>query len=423
MTKQIDKRNNKGSKYVGVFPLEFSEGKPSTDGGVAIPDTIHLIPIGTWEHDLYGPIIITFSDIREFAQNFNAGIRKGVPITAGHEGYEELPAVGWVSAVEAREDGLWGEIEWNNLGKGTLTDKQFKFFSPEFNRDYEDPETHQLYRNVLVGGALTKSPYFKGLEAIVFSENKLKFNTTMNLQELLAKSIETLTEEEKAFIKAHASELTDEQKVTHTAIIDEASVETEEEKAARETKEAEEKAAADAKAIGDANEAAGLNRDGSAKADGATVEASDKKLVTISASELEILRTKADQGVQAFRELEAEKINSAIKTLTFSESNKMGKFLPKSVDSLRKFMESLNATQRQAFSTLIAELPETQIFKENGASSATDGTATAEVEAKVTAKMSANKDLKYSEALRQVFSENKGLEERYDGELPSARKQ
>ena len=408
-------------KFIGVFPFQFDE--ETGESGVAeIPDTIHLIPIGSWQHDAYGPITITASDIREFVQNFNAGIRKGVPITAGHEGMMELPAVGWIQKVEARDDGLWGTVAWTELGEEALEDRQFKFFSPEFYRDYEDPQDHQIYRNVITGGALTKAPYFKELEAVVFSEKilKNKFNEkTMTIAELLAKKMEELSDEEKAFIKEHASELTEEQKTAYTSIIEEPKAETEEEKTAREAKEKADKEAADAKATaeaeekakGDANEAAGLNRDGTTKVSG-----SEK--VQISASELQILRNKADEGQKAFAELQKQKLDAAVTALTFSEANKVGKFLPKSKDTLRSFMETLNDAQKTSFAALLAELPKTEIFSELGVKSgAVEGTVAAEVEAKVNAKMSENKEMKYSDALKLVMSENKGLETRYDAEL------
>lgn len=418
------KHATKQDRFKGIFPFEFADKKDDTQ---AIPDSIQMIPIGQWQHDLYGPITITISDIREFAQNFNQNIRKGVYITAGHEGFEELPAQGWVTDVEVRNDGLWGKVAWNDLGKATLNDKQYKFFSPEFYRDYEDPQTHQIYRNVLIGGALTKSPYFKELQAIVFSEPKLQkqfneYNNNMNLAELLAKDITTLTDEEKAFIIEHKAELTEEQKVSHTSIID---VETDEQKEAREAKEKEDKEAADKaqaeadeKAKGDANEAAGLNRDGSQK-----VEASDKK-VMMSEAEVNALRAKADQGAQAYAELKKVKLDGAVSALVFSDKNKAGKFLPKSTDNLRAFMDTLNESQMTKFTALLAELPKTQIFSETGADTDTtvDGTAQAEVDAKVAAKQKENPKMSYSEALKQVFAENDGLSQKYNAELPSAKK-
>lgn len=411
MKQKLQRKMNE--KYKGVFPFEFDD---SAQGGVvAIPDVIHLIPIGEWQHDLYGPIMITAGDIREFIQNFNAEVRKGVFITAGHEGFAELPAVGWITKLDQRDTGLWGTVEWNELGKETLSDKQYKFFSPEFYRDYEDPQTHQIYRNVLTGGALTKQPYFKELEAVVFSEPKLRkqfneYNNTMNLKELVAKDITTLTDEEKAFIVEHKAELTEEEKVLVTSIID-APVET----PAAETEEA--KVAREAKEAADANVAAGLNPDGSVK-----VEGSDKKLVQISASELAALQAAADQGQQAFKELNKQKIEASVKALTFSNSNTEGKFLPKSSDKLRAFMEPMNDAQRVAFAALINELPKTQIFTEVGSGGAAEGTAGAELNAKIEAVQKENPKMAYSDALKKVLVDNPGLEARYDAELPSARK-
>ena len=440
MKKQL-KEKKMNDKYIGVFPLEFAE---TTASEMALPDTIQLVPIGQWEQDLYGPIMITKSDCKEFIQNFNAKVRKGVYITAGHEGFEELPAQGWINSLEVRDTGLWGAVEWNKLGKETLSDKQFKFLSPEFYRDYEDPETHQIYRNVLIGAALTKSPYFKELEAVVFSDKNIrnKFNTNeMNLQDILAKKIEELSTEEKIFVVEHKDELTEEQKTAYATVIN---PETEEQKVAREAKEKEDKAAADKKAIEDANVAAGLNPDGTAKdvpapvvetpapapveepkapevtPEPAPVVTPEEKIagsdkVLISASELSILRKQAV-------ELETAKLDTVVKTMVFSETNKAGKFLPKSTDNLRTFMGKLNAEQREAFSALLSELPKAEIFTEKGADIPGEVTTTSELDSKVAEKMKTNPKMKYSEALKEVVSENPGLEQRYDEGLPSAKK-
>lgn len=417
MTKTTFKKSKTNDTYRGIFTFEFDDGGKKKGSG-AIPDTIHLIPTGQWEHDMYGPIIITASDIREFIQNFNAGVRKGVFITAGHEGFQELPAVGWVTEVEQRDDGLWGTVEWNEGGVKALTNKEFKFFSPEMCRDYEDPETHQFYRNVLTGGALTKSPYFKELQAIVFSDKNLKANfneeqtMTKTLAEILAiEDIATLTDEEKAVLVASKESLTDDQKVKYTAIIDAPVEETPTEETPKTEAPAEEPKEE-------------TPAEGEAPSTDAPQTMSDKNvMVQINASELAILKEQANKGAQAFKELEAKEISDAVSKMTFSKTNSAGKFLPKSKDTLQAFMAGLNKEQRQKFSAIIAELPENTNFSEVGAGSgAVDGTSIAEVNAKVDALMKANDKLSYSDALRQVFAENEGLEKRYTEELPSARK-
>lgn len=406
-------------KYAGIFPFEFDssmEGE-GEDASVVIPTDIHLIPIGEWMHDAYGPIKITNSDLREFMQNFNAKVRKGVFITAGHEGFQELPAVGWITALEMRDTGLWGSVEWNESGIELLSDKAFKFFSPEFYRDYEDPQTHQIYRNVLTGGALTKSPYFKELEAIVFSDKNIKsnFNTsTMNLADVLAKDITTLTDEEKAFVKENAAQLTEEQKATYTAVID---APVEEAPAATEEAKVEEASAevvtpevvVETPVVEAPVEAA--------PAETAPVAASDK-MVSMNFAEVEALKAKATEGAAAFAELKAIKLSNALKGLLFSEENKVGKFLPKSADNLRAFAETLNDAQLAKFSDLINQLPSLEIFREVGASEAfNDVSAQAQLETLVKAKMEANSGMKYSDAMKAVFSENKELLARYNEEV------
>lgn len=416
--KNTFKKSKTNDKYVGIFPFEFDDSKK--DGG-ALPDVIHLVPVGQWEHDMYGPIIITASDIEEFIVNFNAGVRKGVFITCGHEGFQELPAAGWVTKVEKRPDGLWGYVDWNEIGKNALKNKEFKFFSPEMCRDYEDPETHQFYRNVLTGGALTKSPYFKELQAIVFSEKTLqtKFNQTQEtmktLQEILAiEDIATLTEEERQLVKDSVAELSDDQKAKYASFLEvETPAETEEEKTAREAKEKEDA------------DAAALVAETPAEIDPAEdpQKMSDKNaMVTINASELALLRQKADQGAQAFKELEKAEIAGAVEKMVFSATNQAGAFLPKSKTAIETFMGTLNKAQRTAFAAIVKEIPASEKFKEIGSGDAATADTTQEVESKVAEKMKLNDKLSYSEALKQVMSENKGLEERYDRELPSARK-
>lgn len=390
-------------EIIGAFAFEFSE-----DAG--LPEWIQLIPIGQWDHDLYGRISIAASDILEFKRNFEAKIRKGVFITAGHEGSEELPAQGWVLAVDNRPDGLWGKVDWTQLGKQTLSDKQFKFFSPEFYLEYEDPETHQVYRNVLTGGALTKSPYFKELQAVVFSDKHINQPqpNTMNTADILKKKASERSDAEKAFLTANKAKMSEPEIAQVTA--EEAAAKVEADAAA--AKKAEEDAAAAKKAEEDANEAKGLNRDGS-------VKASEKTgMQQISAAELSILTEKANKGAEALKKLEASELTTAVGALVFNDKTKTGTFLPKDEEALKTFMEGLKSEQRTAFSALIAAIPAKEIFREVGDGSApAAGSVQKEIDAKVAGIQASDKTISYSTALKRVFSEDKNLENRYDAEL------
>ena len=434
-------------EFAGLkLPIRMSSAFSSSAG---IPTKIQVIPCGEWDHPQYGLIKITPDDIRQFAANFNKGLRKGVRITEGHEIMDEKPAVGWMTQVyDEGSKGLWADVEWTSDGKQMLSEKKYKYFSPEFYRDYEDPETRQEYSNVLVGGALTNSPYFKELQSIVLSDRNIinkQINTmSMNMKDLVKKEVSQLNADEKGFIKANKKMLDAEGLAKFKECFDEPAQPTAEEKAAAEAKAqaeakaAEDKAAADKaaadkavadaeaakvaeakaaeeKVVGDANEAKGLNRDGSEK----KVEGSEKKFEQISASELAALRAAADQGKQAFAELKAAKMGADVSKLIFNDKTKEGSFLPKSKAGLQAFMESLNEKQYASFIALVGELPKaSSMFSEIGKTDADgkSGDASETVEVKVAEKMKANPKMKYSEALKEVYSENKSLHDQYVAE-------
>ncbi|MEK7994431.1 MAG: hypothetical protein AAB403_11565 [Planctomycetota bacterium] len=72
-----------------------------------MPSEIYVVPIGEWDHAMYGHMKIDVGDIQQFIQNFNAGIRKDLRVAAGHDNGMsggELPALGWFKELFAKED-------------------------------------------------------------------------------------------------------------------------------------------------------------------------------------------------------------------------------------------------------------------------------------------------------------------------------
>jgi hypothetical protein len=399
-------------KYPFLFSIDLSKQEFDEKGA---PKEIQVLMTGKWNHPLYGPIIIEAADIAEFKEHFDSGLRRDIPITEGHEVMDEKPAVGWFTElIDKGVNGLWALTDWTERGKTLLADKAYKYFSPEFHSEYEDPETREIFKNVLVGGALTNKPYFKSMQAVVLSERTLNGNyqlfNDMNLQEILAKKVEDLSAEEVTFLKDHKSELSTEQLATFGSVLEEKAAETEEEKTAREEKEAadakaaEEKAAADAKA---AEETAAAEK-----------AASEKGLVTMSASEAALLREAADQGKKAFAELRKKEVEGEAAKLVFSETNGKGKFLPKESPKVFSFMLGLTESQRKEFAELIAAIPEARLFTEIGAghSGAVAGSAAASLKEKAEKLMSEDKALSYSAALRKVIASEPALAAQHEQE-------
>lgn len=420
--------NAKAKRSRIIFPINLQSFAETASGEV--PREIHVLPVGNWSHPGYGPIVISREDIAEFKANFEKGLRRDIPITEGHEVMDEKPAVGWFTElIDRGANGLYAVVEWTEKGKTLLAEKSYKYFSPEFYSEYEDPETRVIHSNVLVGGALTNKPYFKELDAVVMSEKFIKqltFNeNSMNLQELLAKKAEELTDAEKAFVKEHAEELTAEQKDTFKDVL-EAKAEGEGDDSANggagEGDKGGEGAGDDQgdKGAG-AGEGAGAG-DADKGGEGEKVEGSEGVVikngkVEMSLAAFKTLETKANSGFEASEALRKSNIKAEASKLVFSEQNSNGRILPKHEAKVFAFMLGLNDKQRAEFSELVSAIPATSKFSETGHGGNAEGTAFAEIDTKAQKLMSEKKGMSYADAVNRVCSENPGLASRYEQEL------
>lgn len=343
---------------------------------------IQIMPTGEWKHDQYGDIKIDSDDIESFKQHYEEGIRKDIPITAGHSQIgEELPAIGWFTKlINKGSEGLWGVVEWTEKGKELLKDKAFKYFSPEFHDEYEDPETHESYQNILVGGALTNKPYFKGLPQVTLSEffSKLNNNSKMqkhNEEEEKKEGEEELTEEEKKKKEEELKAKKEEEKEDN---------EEEKEEEGEEEEEKEEK-----------------------EEDTEKKEASENS-IRINASEYNVLKNKAEQGYKAMQELKEKRFDEFVNKWQFSERGEKGAFLPKSKDKVKSFIRTLEDKQLKQFEEILSDMPKRELFSELGNDEEVS-TPQVRLDKAVEKKMKENDKLNYSDAVKEVMSEDKEL--------------
>lgn len=122
-----------------------------------------ILPVGEFRR--FGrEAVIRPDDIQEMAGHFGVIPDTKLPVNKEHVDWEGR--VGTIAAVDARPDGLYAQIDWTEKGRRHLEDEDFQYFSPEiwWRTDYND----QVVKNVLVGLALTNSPYF-GAETALFS--------------------------------------------------------------------------------------------------------------------------------------------------------------------------------------------------------------------------------------------------------------
>lgn len=148
------------SYLVDLTSYKFEEGQPTW---------IQALPLGTWHHPQFGEINITGERVKRFADNVNAGVRgQDLNIDYDHQTGE---AAGWVKAAEDRgQQGLWLSVEWTPTARNQLQEKKYRYFSPEYQDEWEHPVSKTKLTDVLFGGALTNRPFLKGIVPINLTE-------------------------------------------------------------------------------------------------------------------------------------------------------------------------------------------------------------------------------------------------------------
>jgi len=370
-----------------INPIEMAEFKEP-------PKDIEILQEGDWDHPSYGMMKITDSDLQDFVENFNAKIRKDLPINIEHNNTDG--AVGWFRKLVIKGNSLWAKVEWTVKGRQLLKEKVFKYFSPEFYSTYEDPESRKIYKNVLVGGAITNTPYFKGLQAIVFSEIAIKAMKT--LKDILAKEPKDLTDEEKAELKKHKEQLSETEVEKFKLVFEEEEQEEEEEKGDQGGEEEKKEEPEDKKDKEEEEE----KKEGS------------EGMIQLSEAKLNLLTANAEEGVKAMAELRSQKATTYVESMTFGEKNQNGLILSKSKDKVVSFLLSLSSDQAEKFKEIVGELPKPKsgLFSEIGKDEAgIEGTPSEKINKLVEADMKTNDKRTYRESLDLVLAENPDLAE------------
>lgn len=127
---------------------------PPPDGGA--PTWVHLVPAGTFRGtDGRGPYTVA-NAAALIAASLPEGQR--LPIDENHATDHgaasgvPAPARGWIVALEARADGVWGQVEWTPTGAALLAERAYRGISPVFVHT-KGGEVRRLLR-----AALTNAP-------------------------------------------------------------------------------------------------------------------------------------------------------------------------------------------------------------------------------------------------------------------------
>ena len=103
------------------------------DASGAPPEWVHLLPAGSFKgRDGRGPYRLDDAT-GVIAASMAEGHR---PVDFNHATIHpsrgDGRAAGWIVAMEARDTGIWGKVEWTPDGRSAVAGRLFRFFSPGF---------------------------------------------------------------------------------------------------------------------------------------------------------------------------------------------------------------------------------------------------------------------------------------------------
>ena len=395
---EVKTKNKESEHRIGKLFSRIDIGKGFAEKQKkAFVSEIEVLTEGYWEHPEYGAIEITPEDIDKFVQNFNDKTRK-IDIAVDQEHKPDLGAAGWFRELKkVVEDGitkLKAKVEWTAMGQDLLSKGIYKYFSPEFDFEYEDFETHEEFENVLLGGALTNRPYFKSLAPVQLSENVF-----ISLQKGGELKMEEEKKPEEELEAKPAEEVPAEVKPVEEVPAEEAKVE----EAEIEEEKVEEKVVEEVPAEEIEPEVEEEIEAGEDKPIIATEPKLDAKAFNDLKSQIGVLEAKVK-----FSETE-KKVNG----YTFSMSNPEGKLLPKSSEVVQKLLMSLSEKQSKLFHEFVESLPKVSntLFSEIGSDEGKSIEASEELVVKADA-LAKEKGITFGQAVKKVSADNPQLVEK-----------
>lgn len=86
----------------------------------------------------------------------------------------QAPAAGWFKKIEARDDGIWGQVELTGQASAQVLDKQYRYLSPAFNYSPDGRVSR------IINVALTNTPNLD-MTALASALDSQEEDDTMNL--------------------------------------------------------------------------------------------------------------------------------------------------------------------------------------------------------------------------------------------------
>lgn len=145
------------------YPIE-PESQPGP--GVTI-SSIEIARVGSWDHPVYGKFDFTVDRFNKFIEGFDNNVRRQeLPLDVEHK--PENGAAAWFvpGTMRVENNSLWVDVDWTDKGNRLVDSNEYKYNSITFRPEWKDPETSQVFNDVIFGAALTCEPFIKGMSTV-----------------------------------------------------------------------------------------------------------------------------------------------------------------------------------------------------------------------------------------------------------------
>jgi len=170
------------------------------------PIWIEALPARKYQTPFYGEVPVTPEKLQNFIKNFKENVRGqdiAIDFEHGTDAAKGKQAAGWYKDFDIRPSSddptqvsLWSEIDLTDDTKKEIAEKKWKYFSLEWDDDYEDSEGNKA-KDVIIGGAITNRPVAKRTLPINFSENMWKELNEEERKYFAVEAIDRMTGESK----------------------------------------------------------------------------------------------------------------------------------------------------------------------------------------------------------------------------------
>lgn len=323
----------------------------------------------------YGDFRFTKEDLETMAKNFNDGVR-GVEIAVDINHDDGKKAYAWIkpgsmkveeSKKLAGQYSLYAQLyRYTSEGEKYIKEGAYRYFSLEIKPKLITTinNVKKVFRNVIVGLALTNSPVIKELSPTYAEQHTTNYSDHMEMFQVFLDALtsqEAVSGSQKETLKAMAALLSDEEQATAKEAIDAVLAKPEDmaEKTAEKKEDPTKNSEESEDKAGESDESAkGEEKKEEAKeGEGAEAEAKDGEGKELSetkklSEQVAILMSERDKLLSEKREKEI-----ADKALTFAVSKKRGVgFREAKVKDVEAFLKTLSEEQIDQFDKLVSEV-------------------------------------------------------------------